>query len=392
MIVVHLGPLALDHGGTVLVDRALRGAAPGAEVRIDGTHPELIEQLRTWCRVRGHQLATERPAVVVRGATDRWRGALATGHPDPTTDGAIAAQADPRWGLAARGATVEDGPAELAFALSDRDEVWLDDAPRLYAQAVAAQWDPATAVPWHAPIDHPDAVEDAVVQLMTYLIENETAALLVPARFIGQVHPQFREVQALLAIQAADEARHVEVFTRRATLRRGAIGTSSRGGQASLATLVAEPSFALATFLLSVLGETSFLELLRFLHDVGPDPVTRAVARLAAVDEARHVAFAVGHLRHRIALDPNLRGELAAGIHARNSALRHTTGLNDDVFDALVIVAAGGLEPDRIEVGFDRVTELVDRMDRARRAHLVRLGYDDHEAAALSALHTRNFM
>ena len=53
---------------------------------------------------------------------------------------------------------------------------------------------------------------------MTYLIENETAALLVPARFLAQIHPHFREVLQLLAIQAADEARHIEVFTRRAQL------------------------------------------------------------------------------------------------------------------------------------------------------------------------------
>ena len=82
---------------------------------------------------------------------------------------------------------------------------------------------------------------------MTYLIENETAALLVPARFIAQVHPHFREVMQLLAIQVADEARHIEVFTRRATLRRKeGLGLSTAGGQQSLKTLLEEPDFTLA--------------------------------------------------------------------------------------------------------------------------------------------------
>ena len=94
---------------------------------------------------------------------------------------------------------------------------------------------------------------------MTYLIENENAALLVPARFLGQVHPHFREVMQLLAIQVADEARHVEVFTRRALLKRRRMGLSTVGGQASLKTLFDEPDFALASFLLSVLGEGTFL-------------------------------------------------------------------------------------------------------------------------------------
>ena len=48
---------------------------------------------------------------------------------------------------------------------------------------------------------------------MTYLVENEQAALVVPARFLARVHPHFREVLQLLAVQVADEARHIEVFT-----------------------------------------------------------------------------------------------------------------------------------------------------------------------------------
>ena len=66
-------------------------------------------------------------------------------------------------------------------------------------QAVAAQWDPETAIPWNAPFELADDVEDAIVQVMTYLIENETAALIVPSRFIAQLHPHFREVMQVLA-------------------------------------------------------------------------------------------------------------------------------------------------------------------------------------------------
>src|SRR5438034_3146424 len=121
------------------------------------------------------------------------------------------------------------------------------------------------------------------------------------------MHPDFREVMQVLAVQAADEARHVEVFTRRALLRRREMGLSTAGGQASLQTLVDEPDFAVASFLLSVLGEGTFLSLLWFLERFAPDPVTAAVCRLAAQDEARHVAFGMAHLREHIAADPGLR-------------------------------------------------------------------------------------
>jgi len=60
------------------------------------------------------------------------------------------------------------------------------------------------------------------------------------------------------------------------------LGLSTAGGQASLATLFDEPDFAIASFLLAVLGEGSFLSLLWFIRDHAPDPSTREVARLAA--------------------------------------------------------------------------------------------------------------
>jgi hypothetical protein len=270
--------------------------------------------------------------------------------------------------------------------------VWADEAAALYAQAAAAQWDPAQAIDWSAPIAHPPEIEDAVVQVMTFLVENETAALIVPASFLAKIHPHFREVLQLLAIQAADEARHIECFTRRALLVRKDLGLSTAGGQESLKTLLEEPDFALAFFLLSVLGEGSFLSLLRFLHENAPDPVTREVSRLAAQDEARHVAFGLAHLRRHVGLDPGLRGRLAAAVERRHDALRNTDGLNEEVLEALVLLAAGSWDPADIASGHDRVVALQQDMDRGRRQRLEKLGLPPAEAAALSSLHTRNFM
>jgi hypothetical protein len=297
-----------------------------------------------------------------------------------------------RWGLAARGALVEAGGPAPAFDLADRDVLWADLAPRLYAHAAAAQWDPATAVDWDAGIAPCAEVEAAVVQVMTYLVENEQAALVVPARLLARVHPHFREVQQLLAVQAADEARHVEVFTRRALLHGSEMGTSSVGGRESLGTLLAEPDFSLATFLLSVLGEGTFLALLGFLDRHAPDPVTRQVTRLARADEARHVAFGVAHLQHQAQRDPTLRGRLRAAVERRHDALAATAGLNADVFDALVVLAAGQWSADAIARGHRAVQELHRAMDEGRRQRLTRLGFPDDEAAELSALHIRNFM
>ena len=120
--------------------------------------------------------------------------------------------------------------------------------------------------------------------------------------------------------------------------------------------------------------------------------MTRQVARLAAQDEARHVAFGMGHLQYAVAHDPSLRGRLAAAAARRHDALAQTAGLNGEVFDALVLLAAGGWEPDAIAGGFEKVQTLKREMATDRTSRLIKLGFDPVEAGNLSELHTRNFM
>jgi hypothetical protein len=395
---VDLAQLGLDRGGHLLLKRARAGLAAGERLAVRGRDPHLGPHLAAWCRAQGHELVM---AGAPRGVDDplahvikrtglggRWRGAERAG----ASRGGVVSRPPARWGLAARGAMVEAGGPEFHFGLADKNLVWADEAARLYEQAVAAQWDPATAIPWSAPFELAADVEDAVVQVMTYLVENETAALVVPARFLAQLHPHFREVMQLLAVQTADEARHIEVFTRRGLLRRAELGLSTVGGQLSLKTLVDEPDFALASFLLSVLGEGSFLSLLWFLHRNAPDPVTGEVARLAAQDEARHVAFGLAHLGRHAGEESALRARLAAAVERRHETLRHTAGLNEEVFDSLVLLAAGSWDPDAIARGHDAVVALERDMDEGRQRRLKRLGFTDGEAETLSSLHTRNFM
>lgn len=383
---VDLGPLGLDRGGHLLVQRALDTIAAGGRLAVRGTHPALRVHLGAWCRAEGHRADG---SDVIRGTAgdDRWRLAERAG-----TVAAPVEHAVPTWGLAARGALVEEGGPPLRADLVDRATTWSDLAPKLYAQAAAAQWDPATAIAWDAPFELAPEIELAVVQVMTYLIENELAALSVPSQFIARIHPHFREVVQLLAVQVADEARHVEVFTRRAQLRSEVLGRSGAGGRASLQTLLDEPDLPLAIFLLSVLGEGSFLNLLAFLERHAPDPVTAQLMRLVLQDEARHVAFGVAHLEHATRADPALRSRLRAAVERRHDVLSSTAGLHAGVHDALVVLAAGSWEPHALERGWDAVVRLEGEMDEGRRRRLARLGFDTGAAEALSALHTRNFM
>lgn len=395
---VDTGELGFERGAHLLIKRALQGLRPGGRLAVRSLAPDFAVHLTGWCRAQGHRLELGDAAAGLAWITPgeahahRWQGAERAGEASAAQAGSVAEHASAAWGLAARGALVESGGPDFGFALADKPAIWADDIAHLYTQALGQQWNPDEAIDWGASFDLPDEVEDAVVQVMTYLIENENAALLLPARFLGQVHPHFREVTQLLAIQIADEARHVEVFTRRALLKRTRMGVSTVGGQASLKTLFDEHEFAVASFLLSVLGEGTFVSLLHFLQEHAPDPVTRQIARLTARDEARHVAFGMAHLEYQLGRDPALRSRLALAVESRHDALAQTSGLNEEVFDALVLLAAGGWTTAQIGAGFDKVQALKDDMAAGRRLRMKRLGFALDDATRLAALHTRNFM
>ena len=386
--VIDLDGLGLANGGHLLIDQALSALRPGESLRIRGHHPALAVHLAAWCRSEGHLYQPD--LTVVKGSADaeRWAHAERAGQAAAT----VAERAKPEWGLAARGALVEPGGPPLNVDWAERDHVWADIAPQLYAQANASQWNPATAVNWADPRTVPDDIENAVVQIMTYLVENEQAALMIPARMLSRLHPHYREVMQLLAAQAADEARHVEIFTRRALLHRDVLRVSGAGGRSSLQSLLDEPDFTLASFLLSVLGEGSFLDLLRFIQRHAPDQATADVIMLAGRDEARHVAFGVAHTAHVVRSDPGYLSRLRGAVERRHSVLVDTAGLNKQVFDSLVVLAAGAWTPAAIARGWHEVQRLQHTMDEGRQRRLEFIGFPADEAAEISALHTRNFM
>jgi hypothetical protein len=190
-------------------------------------------------------------------------------------------------------------------------------------------------------------------------------------------------------VQAADEARHIEVFTRRATRGR-ALGLSTQGGQASLKTLDERLRDRVLPARRDGRRPSS-----RCCASRRPRPARsghRARGRARRAGRARHVAFAVGHLRRHAQHDATLLARLAAAVGERHAALLEMSGRNEELFDALVVIAAGRLEPRAIGAGFDAVQRLLGQMDAVRRQCLEAIGFPPDDAARLSGLHTRNFM
>jgi hypothetical protein len=383
---LDLEDLALIEGATVLLRRALSPLSPGQWIEVRGDSVRLGDDLAMWCRTQG--LGYERG----RGtpASHRIQKGARTPTVQPPVD--VAESADPAWGLAPRGATVEAGGPQFAFPLRQKRDVWAQNLSSIYKQAVANQWSAARDIPWAQLPKLPAELEVAISQIMTFLTENEFAALYVPARFIPRIHPHYREVVEVMAMQVVDEARHAETFTKRAQAGGADLGTTATSGQLSLQTLIEEPDFTTAAFLLNVMGEGTFLTLLKFIQNHAPDPVTAELARLAHRDEARHVAFGVEHIRYVLQIEPDKRHSLAAAVERRSQVLASVSGLNPYVSDALVVLAGGGVSIPQIREGARRLLGLHREMDASRRERLQSLGFSSDEASELSAYHTKNFM
>ena len=98
------------------------------------------------------------------------------------------------------------------------------------------------------------------------------------------------------------------------------------------------------------------------------------------------------HLMSRLEQEPEFRTRLANAVQSRNDALSGTSGLNEEVFDALILLAAGAFNPTAIAAGYVHVQQLMLDMAEGRQTRLEKLGFAKEAALELSALHTRNFM
>jgi TusA-related sulfurtransferase len=409
-VAVEGGDLTIGSGLLAILRPALELCEPGGEVAVLSSSRALAEDIASWCRAERHEyLGGEEIGDgrwrhrVMRRASGGARGARETGISLARPNGRITAaemlravpfpeRADPISGFAPRGAVAEPGGPAYPFTLVERARTASDEVAQLYDQAVSSQWDATRDIPWDAVKPLPAALERAVGQIMTFLAENELSALYVPARFVPRIHPAYAEVAMLLAANMNDEARHIDVFLKRARAGGGGVGVSAATTSRSLLTLLATEDFIEAEFLLAVLGEGTFLDLLRFVEEHAPDEPTRELVRRARADETRHVRFGLVQVKHAMAADATVYARLEAAVRRRAAAMHDAGGVPAPLQDALTVLAARGTEPAAVRRGHDAYRALLDEMHENRVRRLVQAGMTSEQAATLSGLHTPNFM
>ena len=89
-----------------------------------------------------------------------------------------------------------------------------------------------------------------------------------------------------------------------------------------------------------------------------------------------HVAFGMAHCRENIKADCARPRRMSSALRRRQRTLRHTLVLNnEEVFDALVVMAAGSWAPADVRAGRASILRLIEDVRAERPTRLLRLGF-----------------
>jgi hypothetical protein len=284
----------------------------------------------------------------------------------------------PRRTMSPRGSDITDPTPDMGYILNRKSEVWAENVRELYEEAVARQWSATRDIPWGDLTELPDDIEHAMCQLCTTLSEVEMIASDLPAKWMWRMNHDFLEAKMFLCTQIMDEARHSEVFRKRALANGGGLLKSGAGTTALLRTILEAKTYTQASALMHLLGEGFILDIFRQGELIAPTDVEKKIFRMAMQDEARHVAYGTLHIRYAVEHDPDVADEIHAALDHGETVLMEF-GTQPELSTALATLLAGGVDeietkgfPMQADLSVKLLTSYLARCERAGLARVER--------------------
>lgn len=225
-------------------------------------------------------------------------------------------------------------PNEHIWRLPLNDEMVFDwgyntpasQVQNLYAKSKHAQWDAAQRIDWQQDLDpeNPFLYDDRLMpfsgtdawakanakerasirhQYQAYMVNQflhgEQAALMAAARLV-QILPDTMGKQ-MAAQQAADEARHIEVFERLIREKIQLRYPADAGLKALIEEGLRDSRWDFVVLTTQVLIEGMALVSLQQLRDFSKHPLISSIGSYVMTDEARHVAYGQYLLKDHLA-------------------------------------------------------------------------------------------
>src|SRR5438105_6542547 len=254
-----------------------------------------------------------------------------------------------------RGSAERPGVPRTMYPIPDAGSVWSQNATMLYEEAVQRQWSSATDIPWSQIDSLPDDIERAMCQLCTFLTEVEFIAGDTPAQWLPKISNDHFETKLFLATQIMDEARHLDVFRKRALVNGGGLLRSSPS--TNLRTIINARDFTEMSSIMHVQAEGFVQSMFRMGELVANNDVEKRMFRMCAQDESRHLGFGVMHLKYVLETEPERREEIHSYFdEAERTEPGHGT-FGQTVAEALTILLGNG----DMDEGSDRFLALQKR-------------------------------
>ena len=279
-----------------------------------------------------------------------------------------------------RGSVPRPGVARYGYFVPEKSDIWADNATLIYEEAVQRQWSSATDIPWESVQPLPDDVEQAICQICTFLTEVEFVAGDAPGQWLKQISPDHYEVALFLISQVMDEARHLDVFRKRA-LANGCGLLEAGGAMRALRNIMDAKDFSEMSALMHLVGEGFVQTMFRTGEFIAQNEAEQTIFQLCAQDESRHVGFGVMHLRYVLENQPERREEFHSYLDKAEELFGHPTSANVGFQESLMITLGGGKQ--NTDKGFEllmalqrkQVTEYLHRLkvagmpERRERLH-----------------------
>jgi hypothetical protein len=256
-----------------------------------------------------------------------------------------------------RGAATRPGVPRTGYYIRDAGSVWSQNATLLYEEAVQRQWSSATDIPWAQIEPLPDEIEYAMCQLCTFLTEVEFIAGDTPSQWLPKISNDHFETKLFLATQIMDEARHLDVFRKRALVNGGGLLKSSP--TSSLRTIINARDFTEMSSIMHVQAEGFVQSMFRMGEMVANNDVEKRIFRMCAQDESRHLGFGVMHLKYVLETEPERRQEIHGYFDEAESADPVTGTFSQSTAEALIILLGKG--KDNFDEGMNKFLALQKR-------------------------------
>ncbi len=183
-----------------------------------------------------------------------------------------------------------------------------------------------------------------------------------------------------MATQVMDEARHLEVFRKRALANGGGLGKCPKEVEEGLKYIFDLRSFPQMLARLHLFGEGRVLTLFRLGELIAQNEVEKTIFRLCAQDEARHLAFGCLQLRYLIQEDPDRIEEIHEALDIAEQRTVEL-GATPEQVEPLLILLGGGV--DAMDEGMEKFGHLRRKMiqEYLQRCHAI--GLDRQERCFL---------